>query len=152
MVPTRSRHPIFLCLWCRKLSGGYWKRKVNTKTATKPLTYDLICSVCKTCEGNGGTELVGIVNQCLIWLKAESLRWNPYLVLLRWPRTRDKIALRPKASALFSHYQRSFLLQQTETGAETQSKTLWRGRRRWKESRRVEKGEGETVIGTQSSI
>lgn len=36
-----------------------------------------------------GTKLMGVTNQYVIWLKAYFMSWNPYLTLLRWPRTRD---------------------------------------------------------------
>lgn len=50
--------------------------------ATQPQNFwPTICPAFKTCLSSGDTELVRIVNQCLIWLKAHSTRRIPYLTL-----------------------------------------------------------------------
>lgn len=63
----------------RRYSAGCQWRNVNTSPVTKPLTIILYSH---QCQSNGVTELVEGVIQCLICLKAQSVRRNPYLILL----------------------------------------------------------------------
>lgn len=76
---------MFKRLWCGKVQ--YRLPNTNTNPATEPLIYSLTC--CNTFYGNGGTKLAWVARQFLIWLKIQSMKWNPYMALLGWPRTRD---------------------------------------------------------------
>lgn len=61
------------------------KGEMQTTTQPQTLWFTMV-SYLQDMQDNGGTKLVGINNQCLIWLKAY-LKWSPYTTLLRWPRT-----------------------------------------------------------------
>lgn len=70
-----------------RYSLEYRKRNVDTNPATKSLTYNL--------WRNGCTELVGVANQCLIWLLAHSIGRSPSPTMLGKLETQDEIAQRP---------------------------------------------------------
>ena len=63
LVPTWSLHPYE---GEGRYSVGYQKRNINTNPTIEPLTYNLSCL--QDIAINGAIELVGITNQCLIWL------------------------------------------------------------------------------------
>jgi hypothetical protein len=53
---------------------------------------------------------VEATNQDLIWFKAHSMRWNPYLTLLEWPGTWDSIDQRPRGNPNDAVLQRSIAI------------------------------------------
>lgn len=69
--------PTCYCLWCRKVLCVVPRINVNTNPATNPS----ICnSVLVEMLGKWWHRACGS-NQCLIWPKAYSMRWDPYLTL-----------------------------------------------------------------------
>lgn len=73
------------CSWYWKALCMVLKEKDKFQSSCK--VFDLQCwSSCKICWSNCGRKRV--TNQCLIWSKAYSVRWNPW-TLLEWLRTRE---------------------------------------------------------------
>lgn len=86
---TWNIHPYVLVslVWEGTLQATYQKWNVNTISVTKLLTYNMPCL--QDMLGQWWYRSCEIINQCLIWLKELSMKWNPYAKLPRWPRIRD---------------------------------------------------------------
>lgn len=76
-----------------RYSAGYQKRNINTNPITKTLTYNPSCL--KDMPGQRWHREYGSSQPMCDWLETYSTRWNPYPILLKWPRIRDKKAQSP---------------------------------------------------------
>lgn len=98
---TRSFTPTRLSLHgSGRCFALYWREEKNDDqycTATDPATYNSDLPT-----RNTGTNIMEVTDQSLIRLKVHSMKWNPYLAVLKWPRSWEQINHRPRRKPTIS--------------------------------------------------